>query len=681
MKFEKITYMLLGMVLFLFVDKMALASDSEPVGKLMFTIGKVVIVKQDGKQHRVRRGAKIFVGDLIKTNKKGQAQIKFKDGARISVRPNSEFKVEAYAYNENVDKSDYKSELSLLKGGIRSITGAIGKSNKKSYKMKTVIATIGIRGTDYSLMLCNQDCGSKSGGKVSNGLYVGVVNGGVTVQNDAGSMDVSPNQYAMVGSATSIPKRLPKAPSFLMFDKTAASKTERTKVAKAFTNRNNAAKKSAAGNQSKVNVGQQTTLSNSRGGQSQQRAQSQSSSRQTSNSDQNTNLNETGSANTISSTSATESNSSQSSASTIPESSMVSIIDNRYSETSDVSIPIDVVDVSPELVISDVNFTEEAVDSQVAENIEPDEEVLSTEETSSSTDVEVAVGVGDEVIASNDETTASTDEIIDDTTLSSDENTTIPVDEEVNTAGSTALPSNGITRFFNFIFGTSAAQTEMEISQTETNKVTNIYEVDSSDADRTTYVEYSLDTAKLNDFGYDPDTGLSWGRWSSGNINQTIGTPDGVITNSIDLTNQSLHWIMGAEGTDTVLLPITGTRNFVLIGNTNPTDNLGNVGILGSASLTADFDAQTVDAGVNLSINQQVWEGNQQNIPLDMNSGSFYTDQLNVNVTGGTNTAGTMAGGLVDGNTNGAGLNYHMEATVDGVDSQVTGAAAFKEVP
>ena len=652
-----------------------LAKESEPVGKLMFTIGKVVIINHDGKQKRVRRGAKIFEGDLIKTNKKGQAQIKFKDGARISVRPNSEFKVEAYAYDADKDKEDYKSELSLLKGGIRSITGAIGKSNKKSYKMKTVIATIGIRGTDYSLMLCNQDCNSQPGGKAGNGLYVGVVNGGVTVQNDAGSMDVSPNQYAMVGSATSIPKRLPKAPSFLMFDKTTASKTERSKVAKVFASRQSAGKKSTDANQTKESNGQQTTASNSQQTQTRQGRQTQASSRQASNSDQSAGVKDSGS-----STAAVTSTSSVSNTS---GSSMASLIDNRYTESSDVTVPIDVIEAIPESALTETGFTTDSVDSQVAENIEPDEENL-VDDAESNVDEDTAVGVGDETVANveDDESTAIVDETVDDTTQSTDDNATTPDQGESNTAGGVALPENPITQFFSFVFGSSSNQDNAETTFGNDNKVNEIHQVDATDTNRTSYIHYSQGTASTHDYGYDPDTGLSWGRWSLGNIDQTIGSADGVTTNSIDMTNQSLHWVTGAEGTDTVLLPITGTRNFVLIGNTNPTDNLGNVGILGSASLTADFDAQTVDAGVNLSINEQLWEGNQQNIPLNMNNGRFYTDQLDVTVTNGINTGGSMSGGLVNGTTsNGAGLNYRMDATIGGVENQVTGATAFKEVP
>jgi hypothetical protein len=48
---------------------------------------------------------------------------------------------------------------------LRTITGAIGKDNKKAYELRTPLATIGIRGTDYEVEI------------VPNGMYVGVWSG------------------------------------------------------------------------------------------------------------------------------------------------------------------------------------------------------------------------------------------------------------------------------------------------------------------------------------------------------------------------------------------------------------------------------------------------------------------------------------------------------------------------
>ena len=64
-----------------------------------------------------------------------------------------------------------------------------------------------------------------------------------------------------------------------------------------------------------------------------------------------------------------------------------------------------------------------------------------------------------------------------------------------------------------------------------------------------------------------------------------------------------------AAPTPTPALPVPATPSHTLIGKTAPTDNLGHVGFLGNASLTANFSNQTVVSTLDLGINNQVWQG------------------------------------------------------------------------
>ncbi len=47
---------------------------------------------------------------------------------------------------------------SLLKGGLRTIMGAIGKRKPDACQMRTTVATIGIRGTHFCVLFCQADC-------------------------------------------------------------------------------------------------------------------------------------------------------------------------------------------------------------------------------------------------------------------------------------------------------------------------------------------------------------------------------------------------------------------------------------------------------------------------------------------------------------------------------------------
>ena len=130
----------------------ALVSAALPVsslasaGRVNFAIGQVTSIDKDGKQRRLVRGSRINSGDTIKTSR-GRAQLRFSDGGYTSLAPNTEFRIDDYQDAEEPSRA--RSFFSLLKGGLRTITGAIGKLRKKAYRLTTPVATIGIRGTEF----------------------------------------------------------------------------------------------------------------------------------------------------------------------------------------------------------------------------------------------------------------------------------------------------------------------------------------------------------------------------------------------------------------------------------------------------------------------------------------------------------------------------------------------------
>lgn len=115
-------------------------------GHFLFISGTVKVINKTGQAHAAARGGEVDVGDTISTGQASTAQLKMIDGGFLAVRPQSELKLDSYAYHGN--KSD-NSSVSLVKGGFRAITGMIGKTNPQNDIAKTPTATIGIRGTDY----------------------------------------------------------------------------------------------------------------------------------------------------------------------------------------------------------------------------------------------------------------------------------------------------------------------------------------------------------------------------------------------------------------------------------------------------------------------------------------------------------------------------------------------------
>lgn len=191
----------------------AWAQGAPGAGKLLMSIGSVTLVR-DGKESPAPRDTVIQAGDMLRTGASSNAQIKLNDGGLIAVRPNSEFKIAAFNYNGKNDGSESAS-LNLLKGGVRAVTGAIGRANKDNLKVDAVVATIGIRGTGFNIVLCEEACRAGSPG-VKGGLYAGVFEGRIAVSNQSGSVvEMGVNQFVHVADAQSAPARLVAPPALL----------------------------------------------------------------------------------------------------------------------------------------------------------------------------------------------------------------------------------------------------------------------------------------------------------------------------------------------------------------------------------------------------------------------------------------------------------------------------------
>ncbi len=183
------------------------------VGKVIMAIGEVSI-NRSGKLIPVKKDAVVEVGDAIVTGNTSNAQVKFNDGAIIALRPNTEFKVNEYKFNGKPDGTE-KADVSLTKGGVRAVTGAIGRSNRDNLKVNAAVATIGIRGTGFNIVFCDASCIDKSP-QSKEGLYAGVFEGKIVVANKGGtSSDMGVNRFAYVANENSAPQPLIAPPNFL----------------------------------------------------------------------------------------------------------------------------------------------------------------------------------------------------------------------------------------------------------------------------------------------------------------------------------------------------------------------------------------------------------------------------------------------------------------------------------
>ena len=97
----------------------------------------------------LRQGDQVNQGDTIITGQGASAVLKFDDGQVAALTQNSRMAITAYDYNPATESGNVL--LSLVSGGMRAITGLIGKRSPDRVAYRAATATIGIRGTDVNI--------------------------------------------------------------------------------------------------------------------------------------------------------------------------------------------------------------------------------------------------------------------------------------------------------------------------------------------------------------------------------------------------------------------------------------------------------------------------------------------------------------------------------------------------
>lgn len=130
------------------------ARAATPAGTVAYTAGVVSIEPASGAKRYAVVGSSIESGDTVETSKDGEAVLLMADHQRIYLKADTRYRVDEYRFAED-DAKNNVSVSSLLKGGLRVISGLIGKQgNPDAYRLKTQTATIGIRGTEWSVREC-----------------------------------------------------------------------------------------------------------------------------------------------------------------------------------------------------------------------------------------------------------------------------------------------------------------------------------------------------------------------------------------------------------------------------------------------------------------------------------------------------------------------------------------------
>ena len=174
------------------------------IGNVIIQEGESLIERKIGEDVASEVDLDIFSYDTIRTAKSKTA-IEFIDTTRVDVTEHSKLVIDEFVYDPN--KKTGKLSLKASLGTVRYASGQIAKNNPTSIKITTPTATIGVRGTDFSMTV--DELGSSTiillpSCDTNGNCYVGEI----SVESDAGQVILSQAfQATVVDTVSSTPMK------------------------------------------------------------------------------------------------------------------------------------------------------------------------------------------------------------------------------------------------------------------------------------------------------------------------------------------------------------------------------------------------------------------------------------------------------------------------------------------
>lgn len=224
-----------------------------PIGTVALVTGSVT-AGTGGEARALGAGDPLLEGQTIVVGPHSYASLKFNDGGRVLLRPNTEFVVESFRSAAALAPTPVPAAAApspvtappavngnaffrLVRGGFRAVTGLIGKADRADYRVSTPAATIGIRGTDFEVVTCTDDCPAQAsaaaggtelaaatlaglelaqaGGSGSGGIVVATHEGTIVLRTSRGETVVDVGQVALA-LANGQTLMLPRFPDLML---------------------------------------------------------------------------------------------------------------------------------------------------------------------------------------------------------------------------------------------------------------------------------------------------------------------------------------------------------------------------------------------------------------------------------------------------------------------------------
>lgn len=120
------------------------------IGNVSEIKGKGSIERTDGAKIEIEQSLDVFSYDTVTTGR-GRTAIDFVDDTRVEVTEHSKLIIDEFVYDPANNEGGFTLTAAL--GTVRYASGQIAKDHKENIKIQTPTATIGVRGTDFAMIV------------------------------------------------------------------------------------------------------------------------------------------------------------------------------------------------------------------------------------------------------------------------------------------------------------------------------------------------------------------------------------------------------------------------------------------------------------------------------------------------------------------------------------------------
>lgn len=159
----------------------------------------------------------VYSKDVLMTGEDSRLELTFTDQSKIYLKSDAKIAIDQYEWNQK--SSIGQSFIHFLKGSFRAITGLIVKNQPENYQIKTPVATLGMRGTDFGSRICTLDsCQIQKNGNTQTlheGVYTGVLDGEIVSSSAGQSTAIKTGQVIFQKDEITAPQQVENIPGLL----------------------------------------------------------------------------------------------------------------------------------------------------------------------------------------------------------------------------------------------------------------------------------------------------------------------------------------------------------------------------------------------------------------------------------------------------------------------------------